>query len=206
MFQDRVEAGQKLAKSLEKYKDQEDTVILAIPRGGVVLGFEVAKSLNLPLDIVVVRKIGYPGNPEFAAGAVDQDGKILKNPEAGVQDGYLKEEAEKEKKEIERRIKEYRGSKEELDFKGKTMILVDDGIATGLTTLKAVDFVKSRGAKKVILATPVIARDTAERIKREVDELIFLEVPELFFAISQFYDFFPQVEDQEVKEILAKSR
>jgi len=170
------------------------------------LGFEVAKSLNLPLDIAVVRKIGYPGNPEFAAGAVDQDGKILKNPEAGVQDEYLNKEAEKEKKEIERRIKEYRGGKEELDFKGKTMILVDDGIATGLTTLKAVGFVKSRGAKKVILATPVIARDTAERIKREVDELIFLEVPELFFAISQFYDFFPQVEDKEVKEILTKSR
>lgn len=206
MFQDRIEAGQKLKEKLKIYKNKKDAVILTIPRGGVVLGFEIAKALNLPLDIVIVRKIGAPGNPEFAVGAVDQNGKILKNPEVRVPPDYLKEEAEKEKKEIERRIKEYRGEKKELVMQGKIVILVDDGVATGLTTLKAVDFIKAKNPQKVILATPVIAKDTAKKIKDEVDELVYLEAPELFFAVGQFYSFFPQVSDEEVKEILKKAQ
>ncbi len=203
MFKDRTEASEKLRKKLEKYRDLSDIVVLAIPRGGVQIGFNIAQYLNAPLDIVVVRKIGAPGNTEYAVGAVDQEGKIFKNPEVKISQDYLTKEAVKEKKEIRRRISEYRGKTKELDLKNKVVILVDDGIATGLTTSKSIDYIKSKKPKRVILAIPVIPKDVVKKIKRHVDELIFLEEPELFFAVGQFYHYFPQVPDSEVKEILS---
>lgn len=202
MFQDREEAGNKLKEELRKYKDKKDTLVLAVPRGGVVLGKIIADYLALPLDILVVRKIGYPQNPEFAVGAINQAGEIIKNPETEISYDYLKEEGLKQQKEIIRRLKEYRGEKKELKIENKNVIIVDDGIATGLTTQSAINFVKLKGAKKIILAVPVIASNTAERIKKEVDELVYLLSPEVFFAVGQFYSYFPQVTDSQVKKIL----
>ncbi len=204
MFKDRKEAGQKLTDKLKKYQNQKDTLVLAIPRGGVVVALEIAKGLNLPLDIVVVRKIGAPQDPEFAIGAVDEEGNIVKNLEVEVSKEYLAKEAQKEKEEIKRRLKEYRGNKKEPDLEGKTIILVDDGIATGLTTIAAINFLKLKKTKEIILATPVIAKDALEKIKGKALKVYYLAAPELFFAVGQFYDFFPQTEDLEVKNILAE--
>lgn len=204
MFQDRTEAGGKLSKKLEKYKNSKEVIILAVPRGGVPVGFEIAKSLNVPLDVVVVRKIGAPENPEYAVGAIDQNGKILKNPEVHVDSSYLEKKGAEEKNEIKRRIREYRGDRKELNLKDKIVILVDDGIATGLTTLKAIDFIRSKSPQKVILATPVISEDTALKLKKQVDELIYIKASKLFFAVGQFYQSFLQIGDIEVKKTLNK--
>ncbi|OIP22487.1 phosphoribosyltransferase [bacterium CG_4_10_14_0_2_um_filter_33_32] len=206
MFKDRKDAGKKLVHQLGEYRNRKDTMILAIPRGGVILGLEIAKFLNVPLDIIVVRKIGAPDNPEYAVGAVDQNGNILRNPEAEVSEKYLDIQGREVLKEIKRRIKEYRKGSARLNLVNKNVILVDDGIATGLTVLKAVDFIKTEKAKKVILAVPVIAKDMINRLEESVDDLIFLESPEVFFAVGQFYLNFPQVTDSEVKETLAISR
>lgn len=206
MFKDREEAGNRLLEKLKSYKNKKDTVILAIPRGGVVLGSVISKGLNLPLDIVVLRKIGHPDNPEFAVGAVSPDGKVFTDPEVTIDPQYLKDKSEEELEEIKRRIKEYRGNRGEINIKDKTVLLVDDGVATGLTTLKAIDFIKSKGVKEIVLAIPVISRDTALEIKDKIDELIYIETPELFFSVGQFYESFSQVEDSEVKELLESKK
>jgi predicted phosphoribosyltransferase len=204
MFQDRGEAGRLLAAALTSYEADESVVVLAIPRGAVVMGAEVARSLAAPLDLVIVAKIGAPGNPEFAAGAIDQDGNIMRNPAAGVSMEYLREAGEAARREIDRRLDAYRGGRRELDVTGKTAILVDDGVATGFTALKAIDFVRRRGADRVVLAVPVIAREAAAMLEAEADELVALERPRVFLAVGGFYRDFRQVSDAEVEAILAE--
>lgn len=209
IFKDRRDAGRRLAKKLEKYKGKKDTIILGLPRGGVVVADEVAQALGLPLDLVVPRKIGAPGNPEYAIGAITEDGEGIFNEEVvreyGMSREYLKKEIEKEKKEAKRRLKVYRGKRPPLStLKSKTTILIDDGIATGLTMKAAIRSVKKKGATKVVVAVPVAARDSLLEIKKEVDEVISLYTPIFFGAVGAFYEEFSQTEDSEVIEIMKK--
>ncbi len=209
IFHDRSDAGKKLAGALAKFKNAEETIILALPRGGVVVGFEVAKELNLPLDIVVPRKIGAPDNEEFAIGAITESGEGIFNQEAirtyGISQDYLNQTMVKEKREAERRLKTYRGSRPPLNLENQTVIIIDDGIATGSTMRAAIKSVKSKKAKKVIVAVPTSAADSARIIKREADEFICLDLPEFFGAVGAFYEIFAQTEDQEVIDLLKKS-
>lgn len=206
IFKNRTDAGLKLAEKLEKYKDVPNTVVLALPRGGIVVGYEVAKILNLPLDIVVPRKIGAPGNPEFAIGAVTESGEVILNEEVlGISDEYLKTEVEKEKQEAERRLKLYRGGRPPLDLKNKTVIISDDGLATGLTMRAAIATAKKLGAKKIVVAIPVAPPDAVELIKKEVDEIFYLDASPLFGAVGAFYQEFGQTTDEEVIDLLKQS-
>ncbi len=202
MFHDRVDAARQLAEKLPRFHGAPDAVVLGIPRGGVVVAAEVARILALPLDIVVVRKIGAPGNPEYAVGAIDEDGRVLRNPGASVSADYLEREAPLVRAEVERRLATYRGGRAAVSLEGKTAILVDDGIATGLTARAAVEFVRSRGAASVVLAVPVIAQASAEELRRDVDELVAVGTPAIFYAVGEFYDVFGQTTDAEVERLL----
>lgn len=205
-FKDRKEAGEKLAEVLKNYSDKNG-IVLAIPRGGVVVGYEIAKKLNYPLDVIIPRKIGAPDNPEFALGAIGFDGEFIPNPEITeslIDRNYLKEEIERQKEEIKRRLKIYRGSRPLPDLKNKIVILTDDGIATGSTMLAAVKSLEGK-AKKIIIAVPVAPSETYYRFLKIVDEFVCLYLPELFFAVGQFYENFTQTPDEEVIKILKES-
>lgn len=205
-FKDRRDGGKKLAGKLMKYKDQKDVVVLGLPRGGVVTAAEVAKVLNVPLDIVVPRKIGHPDNPEFAIGALAEEGIPVMNESYlesyGVPQEYIDRTVEVEKKEAERRLKLYRGKRPPLDLKNKIAVLVDDGIATGATMRAAIVSARHKGAKKIVVAVPVTARDSKNRIARESDEFVAVHEPLFFGAVGAFYEEFGQTEDQEVIEIM----
>ena len=205
IFKDRTEAGKKLVRLLSEFKGTK-TIVLALPRGGVVVGAEVAHALSLPLDIIVTRKIGAPGNSEYAIGAIDIEGNGVFNEAeiANVDKKWLENEVAKEKKEAERRWKEYRGKRGPLDLTNKTVIIVDDGIATGMTMKAAIRYAKKLGAQKIIVVAPVASLSTLAEFKQEV-EVRTLENPELFFAVGQFYEDFPQVADKEVITILQKA-
>lgn len=208
LFADRVDAGKQLGAelSVRGYAVRDDVVVLGVPRGGVEVAAEVARILGAPLDIVVVRKIGSPGNPEFAAGAVDPDGRVYDNPEARVSPRYLEHEGEREHLEALRRIGAYRGSAPEPVLSGQVVIVVDDGVATGLTSLAAVRWLRSRGASHVVLAVPVIAPSVERELSGEVDELVALETPPGFYAVGAHYRRFGQLTDAQVKSLLDKSR
>ncbi len=198
-----------MAAALKKFNNSPNTIILALPRGGVIVGYEVAKILNLPLDIVVPRKIGAPANPEFAIGAITETGVGIFDEMVtgayGITKSYLQNEIKKEKAEAERRLKLYRGTRAPLDLKNKTVIIVDDGLATGLTMRAAVKTVKILGAAKIIVAIPVTSPEAAELVKKEVDEIIYLEAPAFFGAVGSFYEEFGQTTDDEVIDLLKKS-
>jgi predicted phosphoribosyltransferase len=216
MFYDRHEAGRLLAEEpgIRKLKGQPDTVVLAVPRGGVVVGYELAIFLEVPLDVIVVRKIGAPGNPEFAVGAVGEKGEIVINPDvSGIYtptSQYILEEAERQQKEIAHRLRTLAAFRPKLDLKDKVVILVDDGIATGATMLAAIRVVRKSEPKKIVLAVPVAPPASLQELRREVDELICLQTPVMFFAVGQFYQIFQQTSDEEVmqylKEINVKER
>ena len=187
------------------YKDS-DAIVLGLPRGGMVTAYEIAKTLNLPLDMKVVRKIGAPSNPELAVGALTASGTIYLNKplmeSLGLSIDMLAPTIELEKKEALRRLKAYRGDRPPLEIKDKTIILVDDGIATGATMYAAIESVKLHGAKKVIVAVPVGSQEKLSEIIGKVDEVICLEQPSQFIAISLLYDSFAQVTDDQVIEIM----
>ena len=207
-FKDRHEAGKKLAEKLLKYKNHKDAIVLAIPRGGVEVGYEIAKFLNVKLDIVVTKKIGLPGDEEFAIGSIGPYKKVMLNEETvriyNISEDYMHEQKKQIGKEIERRYKVYKGKYELQNLKNKIAILADDGVATGFTTRAAINYIKSQNPKKIILAVPVSPADFSREIKEEVDEFICLHSTNLFFSISQFYDSFPQLTDEEVKDYLKK--
>lgn len=206
MWRDRREAGRYLAEALKEFKNK-DVLVLAIPRGGVVVGDEVATALNAALDVVVPRKIGAPFNPELAIGAIAADGsKVLDQnliQRLDVSEEYLKKEIERQTEEIKRRISEYRGGRSPLEIEEKTVILVDDGVATGATTLAAIKYLRNKKPAQIILAIPVGPPDTVEKLKKEVDRLICLSIPSLFYAVGQFYEQFEQTTDQEVVDIIS---
>jgi putative phosphoribosyl transferase len=210
MFKDRVEAGSLLAQRLLEYKDKPDTIVIGLPRGGVVTAYEVAHILGLPLDIVVPRKIGAPQNQELAVAAIAEDGSLIINDQLmtylGLQLDDLQNLIEKEKQESARRMKLYRAGRTPLELAGKTVILVDDGMATGATMRAALMSARSRGAKSIVVAVPVAPAELLDDIRTEVDDLICLSTPEQFFGVGGFYEQFPQVQDQEVTELMQKSR
>lgn len=207
-FVDRKEAGQLLAERLMQYAGP-DTVVIGLPRGGVPVAREVANRLNAPLDILVSRKLGAPGNPEFALGAITARGGRVLNEQAlrrlWIPPGYLDQEALEQRALAERRAHDLREARGALPLEGKVVILVDDGIATGMTVRAALADVREQQPAKVILAAPVIAADTARVLAPMADALEVVLVPEEFYAVGQFYDRFDQVEDDEVRAILKEA-
>lgn len=208
-FRDRVDAGRQLAIHLSFLKKSK-SLVLALPRGGVVIGYEVAKRLHLKLNVLIVRKIGHPNNPELGIGAITEISKPYLDREmlsiTGLQEGDFKESITGEQAELKRRLKKYRMGKSLSDLAGKSIILVDDGIATGVTSLASIYALRQVKVNKIILAVPVCASDTADKLKKLVDEFVCLIITSHLGAIGNFYDNFSQVDDQEVVTLLRKSR
>lgn len=205
MFADRRDAGEQLAASLTHLAG-EDVVVLGIPRGGVEVAAIVAGALGAPLDVVIPRKIGAPGNPELGLGAVAGDVEVLDDRLIrllGVSDEYLRGEIDTQREEIARRSAAYRGDRPEVPLEGKLAVVVDDGVATGGTAAAAVRWARARGASRVILAVPVAPAEAVWRLSKEADEVRVLAQPEPFYAVGQWYRDFPQVEDQRVIELLS---
>jgi putative phosphoribosyl transferase len=206
IFKNRQDAAQKLLPELEKYKGNKNAVILAIPRGALEIGAVLRDELKIPLDIVVTKKIGAPGNEEYAIGSVSPDGSVEVNQQAvsnyGIPQSYIDDEAQRLKHVIKRRYADYRGDSNPPDLKGKIVIVTDDGIATGFTTMAAIRYIRKQQPKKIILAVPVSASDSYEKLKNEVDEIISLQVRDDFFAVGQFYEVFEQVSDEDAKKLL----
>ncbi len=205
MFKDREEAAEQLTELLEgSFKSQPDTFVLAIPRGGVPVGAVVAQKLGLPWGVLVVRKLGYPGNPEFAVGAVDADGEYVLGAEF-AQSGLtetpeFQKVLKQELKEVRRRTELF--NPQPLKLVAQNIILVDDGIATGQTNLAAVRYLQRHGAKKVVVAAPVASPDAIELLKSAGAQVVVLEAPVNFMAVGQFYEYFPQLTDEEVLDII----
>ena len=205
MFRNRTEAGKKLAEKLIKYKANKEAIILALPRGGVPVAFEGAKKLKIPIDLIIVRKLPIPDNPEAGIGALSETGEIVWQPQ---KESYPKDVIEEilieQKKEIERRTKILRKGRDLPKLKNKIVILIDDGLAMGSTMMAALKTAKKEGAKKVVVAVPVAGKDVLERIKKEADEVVCLEVPLFFQAVAQVYENWYDLDDQEVLEIMKK--
>jgi putative phosphoribosyl transferase len=206
LFKDRRDAGRKLAEKLIKYANQKDVVAIGLPRGGVVVAYEISKRLKLPLDIIASRKIGMPGQPEFALGAITADGNEVFDLRSiksfGLERGDLEKIIEAERREAQRRMTVYRPGRDPLNLKDKTVILVDDGIATGMTMQATYLSAKSYGAKKIIIAVPVIPRDQIKEFERLSEELVYLASPVNFGAIGLFYQDFAQVDDETVVRLM----
>ena len=203
-FANRVEAGARLAAALAAYRDA-DTVVLALPRGGVVVGAQVARALGAPLDLVIARKVGHPGNPEYALCAVTEDGEAVCNEaeRARVDPDWLDSAIAREREEAARRRRRYLADRAPIPLAGKTVVLVDDGIATGLTMRAAIRQVRAQHPRRVVMAIPIIPPDTAERLSAEVDVVVALDIPSIFLgAVGAYYDDFSQVTDDEVIHLL----
>jgi putative phosphoribosyl transferase len=203
-FADRAEAGRSLADALERFRD-DDAVVLAIPRGGVVVGAEVARHLGAPLDVVVPRKIGAPGNPELGLGAVAYGVRVLDEAlisRLGVTASYVEEETRRQIGEIQRREHVYRGDRSATPVRGRPAIVVDDGIATGGTAVAALRWTRSQKPSRVVLAVPVAPRATVRRMQREADDVVVLATPEPFLAVGEWYAHFDQTSDDEVVRLL----
>jgi putative phosphoribosyl transferase len=208
-FADRREAGRRLARQLSIFGGRDDVIVLGLPRGGVPVAFEVAWGLGAPLDVFVVRKLGVPGQEELAMGAITPDGVRVLNPKVlrGLPDaeGIVAKVTAIEQRECERREKEYRDGRPAIDLRGKTVILVDDGFATGATMRAAVAGARKRGAARVVVAAPVGARETCAHLGGEADEVVCLIQPQDFRAVGQYYDDFSQTADEEVRDLLTRA-
>ena len=208
LLKNRVEAGKQLAQTLNTVS--ENAIVLAVPRGGVVVGYEVAKSLGIPLDVIVTKKIGAPENPELAIGAVAEDGTFILDEDLArrlyVPKEYINEEVERMRQEIQRRLVRYRGNVPYPSLKGREVIIVDDGVATGSTLKAALRLLRHKGAKTVTVAVPVGPPDTIQELEKLADRVVVLQTPEPFYAIAQFYVDFTQTDDEEVAELLKQSR
>ncbi len=205
MFENRKEAGIKLAEKLEEHITK-DTIVLTIPRGGVNVGYEIAEKYDLPLDVIIIKKIGYPGNPEYAIGAVSMDSSYINPRHINISEDYVRRNIMEKQEEAKERYKELRGGKPPIDLKGKRVILVDDGIATGATMKMAVQVVKGKDPEKVIVAVPVAPPSTVKNLMEEADDVIALLEPSHFMAIGQFYRDFSQVPTEEAKRLLERTK
>jgi putative phosphoribosyl transferase len=208
-YRNRTDAGRRLARELERYAGREDVVVLALPRGGVPVASELADALGAPLDILVVRKLGVPGHRELAMGAIASGGLIVLDEgivhRLGVPEELIRRAIADELRELERRESAYRGEREPLRLDGKTVILVDDGLATGATMRAAALAVRERNPACVIVAVPVAAAETCHRLRDDVDAVVCALTPEPFYAVGVWYDDFSQTSDDEVREVLART-
>ncbi|MGA2712556.1 MAG: phosphoribosyltransferase [Bryobacteraceae bacterium] len=208
-FADRLEAGRLLAADPSLRKYSEGAIILALTRGGVPVGFAVADRMHLPLDIIVVRKIGVPWQPELAMGAIAGTTRVLDDrmiQELGIADKDVEKIVEREQAEMKRREDLYRGGKPAPDLHGRSAILIDDGLATGSTMLAAVRHARSLKPARVVIGVPVGSAEACDRLRKEVDDLVCLATPKYFFAVGEWYRDFGQVNDSEVQNLLAESR
>jgi len=205
-FRDRKGAGRLLARRLAEYANRDDVIVLALPRGGVPVGFEVARALHAPLDVFVVRKLGVPGHEELAMGAIASGGVLVLEPEVvehlGIPPHVINEVAAREGRELLRREREYRDDRPEPEFRGRTAILVDDGLATGSTMRAAVKALRTRQPAKIVVAVPVAAPSSCSELAAEVDEIVCARTPEDFHAVGEWYQEFGQTTDEEVRELL----
>lgn len=209
VFRDRSEGGRAVAGHLRAYADRPDVLVLALPRGGVPIGYEVARMLRAPLDVFVVRKLGVPGHEELALGAIASGGTRVLNQEiVGMfqfSGGIIDAIADREQRELERRERAYRGDRPAPVIEGRVVILVDDGLATGATMLAAVRAVRQRGPSRVIVAVPVAARASCDDLRREADEIVCAATPEPFYAVSAWYENFSETTDEEVRRLLEEA-
>lgn len=209
MFKDRYDAAMELALKLEKYKGT-DGIVLAIPRGGVPIGYVIAKDLGFPLEIVLSKKIGHPSNPEYAIGSVSLDGMVINDSVSDVSEEYIYKTAGKILQDLKTKFKYYMGDREPTNLKDKTVIIVDDGIATGSTIIATVHSVRKLNPKKIVVAAPVASPPSISKIESIADEIVVLLTPQNFMGVGQFYYNFSQVEDEEVilqlKEANANSK
>lgn len=209
LFRDRTEAGRLLAARLETYAGKPDVIVLALPRGGVPVAYEVARALRAPMDVFVVRKLGIPGQEELAMGAVATGGVRVLNDQVvrglGIPDYVIDAVVDWETEELKRRERVYRGDRLPPDVRGKTVILVDDGLATGSTMLAAVRALRQQGPARIVVAVPVASPDTCKLLKAHVDEVVCAATPEPFYAVGLWYRDFSQTTDEEVRELLQRS-
>jgi predicted phosphoribosyltransferase len=209
-FADRADAGRALATALQSHQGVADTVVLGLPRGGVPVAYEVAMALDLPLDVLVVRKLGLPWQPELAMGAIASGGALVTNDEVvrhlGGDRGAFDAVRVREQAELERRERSFRGEQPPLEMHNRTGVLVDDGLATGATMEAAVRALKLLGARRVVVAVPVASREARDRIAAVADDVVCLATPMLFSAVGQWYGDFGQTEDDEVRDLLARAR
>ncbi len=206
LFEDRQDAGRKLGEALKSFSLEKTALVIGLPRGGVVVAAIVAQTLGLTLDVIAPRKIGAPGNPELAIGALAGNETMYHKElleSLGVDPSFLESETAKEKKEAERRLSLYRKGRPPLSIRGKTVILVDDGIATGATMIVSIRFVLKQGAKRCIAAVPVAPPEAVEKIQKEGAEPLSLYTPSSFYAVSQFYNSFSETPDSEVIRLLS---
>jgi len=208
-FRDRSEAGRVLATLLEEYRGRVDAIVLALPRGGVPVGYEVARELGIPLDVLIVRKLGVPGHEELAMGAIASGGVRVVNEDVvqhlGIAPGIVDAVAERESSEIERREREYRGDRPRPQVEGRVAIVVDDGLATGSTMKAAVGALRQQSPASIVVAVPVAAADICEEFRSIADRFVCVCVPETLTAVSNWYDDFSQTSDREVRVLLAKA-
>lgn len=209
-FADRIDGGRRLAKALVHYRGKPNTIVIGLPRGGVVTAAAIAEDLHLPLDTLVVRKLGTPGHEELAMGAIGPGGVRVLNDDVvsalRIPKAMIDAATNREKAELDRHERLYRGDRPPLAFHGQTVIIVDDGLATGSTMAAAIQVIRSHQPARTVLAVPVAPADTLARFRRVVDELVSLETPEPFVAVGYWYVDFGQVEDEEVVALLEKSR
>lgn len=206
LFRDRQDAGRKLAWALNRFAGRDDVVVLGLPRGGVPVALEVARMLRAPLDVLVVRKLGVPGHEELAMGAIASGGARVMNAalvrQLGISEASIEHVARIEHEELTRRERAFRGTGPPLDVTDRTVIVVDDGVATGATMRSAVASLKQAGAKRVVVAVPVAAVDAERLLRREADEVVCLGTPEPFLSVGQWYEEFGQTNDDEVRAAL----
>ena len=199
-FIDRYDAAMQLAIKLEQYKSEEG-VILAVPRGGVPIGYYLAKHLDFPLDLLMTKKIGHPSHEEYAIGAIGLEDSILEDIE-GIPIEYIEEQTTKIRQQLSERYKKFMGEKEPVSIRGKIVIVIDDGVATGRTILATLKMLRNKQPKKLVVAVPVASRQAAERITKEVDDFICLYTPSPFLGVGGFYQDFSQTTDEEVIQLL----
>jgi len=208
-FRDRTEAGKLLAAKLGRYANRADVVVLALPRGGVPVAFEVARALNAPLDLFLVRKLGVPGHEELAMGAIASGGGRVLNEEVvaylRISDDLINAVAAEEELELERRERAYRGERPMPLLEGRTVILIDDGVATGSTMRAAVAALRQKSPAQIVVAVPTAADSTASELRAEVDDFVAVIEPEEFFAVGQWYENFSQTTDAEVRDLLERA-
>ncbi|HEX6308163.1 MAG TPA: phosphoribosyltransferase [Longimicrobiales bacterium] len=209
-FPDRTDAGRRLAADLQEYAGREDVVVLGLPRGGIPVAYEVARALDAPLDVFLVRKLGVPGHEEYAMGAIASGGVRVLNRdvtrEIGISEEAISRVAAQEQIELERRERAYRRDRPEPDFRGKVVILVDDGLATGSTMRAAATALRAHEPARIVVAVPVAARETCDQLRGIVDEVVCTRQPEPFMAVGLWYEDFSQTTDEEVRDLLERAQ